>query len=135
MVESNKFYATWTPRVLSVLRIITGFLFLWVGTEKFFNFPPDAWLIQVAAIMELSGGLLILVGLLTRPVAFLLSWSAYFLTHAPQGFLPLQNGSEAAVLYCFVFLFLSFAGGGDWSLDRLVWTEKKLSWKEKLCIS
>lgn len=137
MADSNTFYTTWTPRLLSVLRIITGFLFVWHGSQKFFNYPPDTSglmpnplpaIIVVAAVMELFGGLLILIGLFTRPVAFLLSGlmaAAYFMGHASLGFLPLQNGGETAVLYCFVFLFLSVAGGGEWSLDRLIWTEKK----------
>lgn len=144
MAGLNTFYATWTPRVLSVLRIIVGFLFIWHGSQKFFNFPPmppmpggaDSipplvqTLIQVAAVMELFGGLLILVGFLTRPVAFLLSGLmavAYFMAHAPAGFLPLQNGGEPAVLYCFIFLFLSVAGGGEWSLDRLFRSREKLN--------
>ena len=86
--------------------------------------PP---IILVAGILEFFGGLLILFGLLTRPVAFLLSGLmavAYFMAHASAGFLPLQNGGETAVLYCFVFLFLSVAGGGVWSLDRLIWTRE-----------
>ncbi len=146
MTDLNTFYANWTPRILSVLRIIAGFLFIWHGTQKFFNFPPmppmpgaDSMppimvvMIMVAAVLELVGGLLILVGLFTRPVAFLLSGLmavAYFMAHAPQGFLPLQNGGETAVLYCFVFLFLSVAGGGEWSLDRLIWRREKSSLEE-----
>lgn len=139
MADLNTFYATWTPRVLSVLRIITGFLFIWHGSQKLLGFPPmqpapppDAMppmaLIVTAGILELFGGLLILVGLFTRPTAFILSGmmaAAYFMAHAPQGFLPLQNGGETAVLYCFVFLLLWFAGGGEWSLDRLFWTKEK----------
>jgi len=132
MADLNTFYATWTPRFLSVLRIIAGFLFIWHGSQKFFNFPPAPPemvpdplppIILVAAALELFGGLLILFGLLTRPVAFLLSGLmavAYFMAHAPSGFLPLQNGGELAVLYCFVFLFLAVAGGGEWSLDNLL---------------
>ncbi len=146
MTDLNTFYANWTPRILSVLRIIAGFLFIWHGTQKFFNFPPmppmpgaDSMppimvvMITVAAVLELVGGLLILVGLFTRPVAFLLSGFmavAYFMAHAPQGFLPLQNGGETAVLYCFVFLFLSVAGSGEWSLDRLIWKREKSSLEE-----
>jgi len=135
MADLNTFYATWTPRLLSVLRIITGFLFIWHGSQKLFGFPPSSQsaegpmppIILVAGILEFFGGLLILFGLLTRPVAFLLSGLmavAYFMAHASAGFLPLQNGGETAVLYCFVFLFLSVAGGGVWSLDRLIWTRE-----------
>lgn len=136
MAELNTFYANWTPRILSVLRIITGFLFIWHGSQKLFGFPPAPpgmmpdpvpTIIIVAGALEFFGGLLILVGLLTRPVAFLLSGLmavAYFMGHASKGFLPLQNGGELAVLYCFVFLFFSVAGGGRWSLDRLIWKEK-----------
>ncbi|MDQ3747596.1 MAG: DoxX family protein [Acidobacteriota bacterium] len=137
MADLNTFYATWTPRFLSVLRIIAGFLFIWHGSQKFFGFPPAPQgmmpdplppILLVAAALEFFGGLLILFGLLTRPVAFLLSGLmavAYFMAHAPSGFLPLQNGGETAVLYCFVFLFLSVAGGGEWSLDKLIWTREK----------
>ncbi|MBC7901567.1 MAG: DoxX family protein [Saprospiraceae bacterium] len=130
---NNTFYSNWTPRVLSILRIITGFLFLWHGSQKLFAFPPDTSgmmpsplppIILIAGILEFFGGLLILFGLLTRPVAFLLSGLmavAYFMGHGLLAFLPLQNGGELAVLYCFVFLFFSVAGGGEWSLDRLIW--------------
>ena len=131
----NEFLTAWSPRVLSVLRIITGFLFLWHGTQKLFNFPPMppmppgapvppyAFLV-FAGILEFLGGLLILIGLFTRPVAFILSGMmavAYFIGHASGGFLPLVNGGELAAFYCFVFLYFVFAGGGEWSLDRLIW--------------
>jgi len=138
MADLNIFYATWTPRFLSVLRIIVGFLFIWHGSQKFFGFPPAPQgmmpdplpaILVVAAVLEFFGGLLILFGLLTRPVAFLLSGLmavAYFMGHASGGFLPLQNGGETAVLYCFVFLFLAVAGGGEWSLDNLFWRREKV---------
>ena len=126
----NEFLASWSPRILSVLRIITGFLFLWHGSQKLFGFPPSGQpgggslppLMVVAGILEFGGGLLFLLGLFTRPVAFILSGMmavAYFMAHAPGGFLPLVNKGELAVLYCFVFLYFVFAGGGEWSLDRL----------------
>ncbi len=111
MADLNIFYATWTPRFLSVLRIIVGFLFIWHGSQKFFGFPPAPQgmmpdplpaILVVAAVLEFFGGLLILFGLLTRPNAFLLSGLmavAYFMGHASGGFLPLQNGGETAVLY------------------------------------
>jgi len=125
----DSFLAGWSPRLLSVLRIIAGFLFIAHGAQKLFGFlAPDTWkapdtlsMIWWAGGLELIGGLLLLVGLFTRPVAFILSGLmavAYFMAHAPQGFWPLQNKGELAVIYCFVFLFLSVAGGGVWSVDR-----------------
>jgi putative oxidoreductase len=131
MADLNSFYASWTPRLLSVLRIITAFLFIAHGAQKLFGFlaPPGAPTpslysqIGIGGILEFFGGLLLLVGLFTRPVAFILSGMmavAYFQMHAPGGFWPLQNKGELAVLYCFVFLYLSVAGGGEWSLDRLL---------------
>lgn len=131
MADLNTFYANWTPRILSVLRIVTAFLLIAHGAQKLFgflappgmpSFPPFSQM-WVAGTLEFFGGLLLLVGLFTRPVAFILSGMmavAYFQTHAPGGFWPLQNKGELAVLYCFVFLFLWFAGGGEWSLDRLL---------------
>ena len=118
----------WSPRVLSLLRIIAALLFMEHGLMKLFHFPapqpgapdPLPTMLMVAAWMEVVGGGLLAVGLFTRPVAFLLSGEmavAYFLAHAPQGFYPALNGGEAAVLYCFAFLYLAFAGGGEWSLD------------------
>jgi len=118
------------PYVLSVLRIIAGFLFLQHGTQKLFGFPapppggrpPVASLYGVAALFEFIGGILIMIGLLTRPVAFLLSGEmavAYFTAHAPQGFWPTTNQGETAVLYCFLFFYFVFAGPGPWSLDAL----------------
>lgn len=130
MPDLNSFYTKWTPRLLSVLRIVTGFLFLWHGTQKLFGFPPSQQaasgalppMMLVAGGLEFFGGLLILFGLFTRPVAFILSGQmavAYFMSHAPQAFLPLQNRGELAALYCFLFLFLAVAGAGPWSLDNL----------------
>ena len=126
----SKFTGQWSPRVLSILRIIIGFLLIWHGSQKLFGFPPSARggdgglspLMVVAAILEFFGGLLFLIGFLTRPVAFILSGLmavAYFMAHASKGFLPLVNGGELAVLYCFAFLYFVFAGGGDWAVDRL----------------
>jgi putative oxidoreductase len=121
--------AIWAPRLLSVLRAVTGFLFLAHGTQKLLGFPaPRATPVEVwslggiAGVMELVGGALVLLGLFTRPVAFLLSGlmaAAYFIAHAPQGFWPLINRGELAALYSFVFLYLAAAGGGPWSLDAL----------------
>ncbi len=119
---------SWTPYLRSVLRIIVGFLFMAHGTQKLFAFPvaeprdPVALvsLMGLAGVLEAFGGLLILLGLLTRPVAFLLAGEmavAYFRAHAPQGFWPILNRGELAVLYCFTFLYLAAVGGGPWSLD------------------
>jgi putative oxidoreductase len=121
----------WSPRVLSLLRIVAALLFMEHGLMKLFHFPgpqpgapdPLPMMLQVAAWMEVAGGGLLALGLFTRPVAFLLCGemaAAYFLAHAPQGFYPALNGGEAAVLYCFTFLYLAFAGGGEWSLDAQV---------------
>jgi putative oxidoreductase len=124
----DAFCQTWSPRLLSLLRTVTALMFLQHGTAKFFGFPHVAAfdnlqlasLLGVAGVLELVGGVLILIGLFTRPVAFILSGFtavAYFMAHAPQGFYPLLNQGELAVLYCFIFLYLSVAGGGAWSLD------------------
>ena len=121
----------YAPYALSVLRIIAGFLFLQHGTQKLFAFPmppsggkpPLASLYGVAGLFEFAGGTLIMIGLLTRPVAFLLSGQmavAYFTVHAPQGFWPAKNQGEAAVLFCFLFLYFAFSGPGPWSLDALL---------------
>src|SRR3982750_719441 len=130
MADINSIYISWAPRLRSVLRIITGFLFAAHGAQKLLGFPapmqggtiPPMSLFGAGGILELVGGLLILVGLFTRPVAFILAGEmavAYFMVHAPGGFWPLLNKGEAAVLYCFVFLYLVVAGGGAWSVDRL----------------
>ncbi|MCL2428557.1 MAG: DoxX family protein [Alphaproteobacteria bacterium] len=119
----------WTGRMLSVLRIMVALLFLQHPFAKFFAFPhvamfdhlPPFSLIWVAGVIELVGGILLLLGLFTRPVGFILSGEmavAYFMAHAPRGFFPLTNGGEAAVFFCFVFLFFAAAGGGIWSLDE-----------------
>jgi putative oxidoreductase len=117
--------------MLSVLRIIAGLLFLEHGTTKLFNFPPQpdhkAYVLMslvpgLAGILEALGGFLLTVGLFTRIVAFIVSGEmafAYFMAHAPQNFFPILNRGDAAILYCFVFLYLGVAGGGVWSLDQL----------------
>lgn len=132
MANLNSFYANWTPRFLSILRIVSAFMFTAHGAQKLFGFlaPPgmpsprmfdQIW---IGGVLEFFGGLLLLLGLFTRPVAFILSGTmavAYFQMHALSGgFWPLQNKGELAALYCFVFLFLAVAGGGEWSLDRLL---------------
>ncbi len=113
------------PAALAILRIITALLFIEHGTQKLFGFPPAPFTITtlffVAGIIELVGGLLILFGLFTRPVAFLLSGEmaiAYFLVHMQIDFFPANNQGDGAVLFCFVFLFLVFAGPGKWALDN-----------------
>ena len=118
----------WAPRLLSVLRIVSGFLFMAHGAQKWLGFPvPRAsptvlWSLSgFAGVLELAGGLLLLIGLFTRPVAFLLSGLmafAYFIAHAPVDFWPIVNRGELAALYSFVFLYLFAAGGGPWSVDR-----------------
>ncbi len=129
MNQPNSFFSDWEPRILSILRIITAFLFMEHGGQKLFGFPappqaahPLFSLLGVAGILEFFGGLLLLIGLFSRPVAFLLSGQmavAYFMAHAPQGFWPLLNRGELAVMYCFVFFYFFVAGGGSWSLDHL----------------
>ena len=127
MAEMSATLTTWAPRVRSILRIMTGLLLLQHGTMKYFNFPPSDYfaggldnLMKVAGGIELVGAILIIIGLLTRPVAFICSGftaAAYFMAHAPQSFYPVINQGELAVLYCFVFLYFVFAGPGPWSVD------------------
>jgi putative oxidoreductase len=125
-------WRSWAPYLLSVLRIVTAFLFMQFGTAKLFGFPgpilpggstaPVGSLPGIAGVLETFGGALVLVGLLTRPVALLLSGEmavAYFHAHAPQGFWPILNGGHNAALYSFLFLYLSAAGAGPFSLDAL----------------
>ena len=118
-----------SPLMLSVLRVMTGLLFLAHGTQKFLSFPAGeaagfGWTFAhpgaFAGVIELVTGVLIALGLFTRPAAFLASGTmaaAYFIGHAPQNFWPVNNGGDAAILYCFLFLYLVFAGPGPWSLD------------------
>ncbi|HEX8443916.1 MAG TPA: DoxX family protein [Allosphingosinicella sp.] len=120
---------SWRPRILSIVRIVSGLIFMAHGTQKLLGFPggeragsglafdnPGAF----AGIIELFCGLLITLGLFTRPAAFLASGTmavAYWIAHAPQNFFPVNNGGDAAILYCFLFLYFVFAGPGPWSLD------------------
>ena len=122
--------ASAAPYLLSLLRFVTGLLFLEHGTGKLLNYPPiqekmlgmlGSGMFYFTGLMELVGGLLITVGFLTRPVAFVLSGfmaAGYFLAHYPQGFFPVLNGGELAIEYCFVFLYLAAAGAGPISIDR-----------------
>lgn len=120
----------WAPRVLSVLRIITALLFMEHGLMKLFHFPaiqpgvsdPLPTILMVAAWLEIVGGGLIALGLFTRPAAFICSGqmaAAYFMAHFPQSPWPAINQGEVAILFCFVFLYLVFAGPGPWSIDAL----------------
>jgi putative oxidoreductase len=123
----------WAPRALALLRIVTGYLYLQHGTSKLLGFPhlpmfdhvSLASLIGFAGILEMVGGFLILVGLFTRPVAFILSGEmavAYFMAHASKGGLltPLLNQGDLAVMWCFVFLYFASVGAGPWSLDAIL---------------
>jgi putative oxidoreductase len=125
-------WKSWEPYLLSLLRIMAAFLFFQVGSAKLFAFPaaimpgggtaPLGSLVGIAGTLEVVGGALLLVGLFTRPVAFLLSGEmavAYFHSHAPQGFWPVLNMGTDAVLYCFLWLYISAVGAGPWSLDAL----------------
>lgn len=125
-------WSTWAPYLRSILRIVAAFLFMQVGTAKLIGFPaailpgggtaPIASLLGIAGVLETFGGSLLLVGLFTRPVAFILSGEmavAYFHGHAPHGFWPVLNQGAPAVFYCFLFLYLSAAGAGPWSVDAM----------------
>ena len=124
----NDTLAAWTPRALSVLRIVTGLLIVQHGMAKIIGFPAVAAfaklqplsLVGAAGFIELIGGALLILGLWTQPVAFILSGEmafAYFISHFPKGFHPLINGGTLAALYCFTCLYLSTAGAGPWSVD------------------
>lgn len=126
----NALCASWAPRLLSVLRIMSGLLFMQHGTAKLLGIPQMEMFAKLqpfslswfAGVLELVGGALLVIGLFTRPVAFVLSGLmafAYFIAHAPRGFYPIVNAGELAALYCFVFLYLAAAGGGAWSVDAL----------------
>jgi putative oxidoreductase len=149
---NDSFFAKWSPRLLSILRIIAAFMLIQHGAQKLFGFPAPPSpppqqaaqqqqqqapqrsgglppMMMVAAVLEFFGGLLFLLGLFTRPVAFLLSGElavAYFMAHAPRGFWPLLNQGELAALYSFLFLYFAVAGGGEWSIDRL-WRRDRLA--------
>jgi len=122
----------WPSRMLSVLRIVSGVVFITFGTMKLFNVPPMPTgmppielmsLMGFAGVLELFGGLAIALGLLTRPVAFILSGqmaAAYFIGHFPQSFWPSVNMGVPAILYCFIFLYFVFSGAGVWSIDAMI---------------
>jgi putative oxidoreductase len=132
-------WRSWSPYLLSILRVVVAFLYMQVGTAKLFAFPaavmpgggtaPLTTLAGIAGVLETFLGPFLLVGLFTRPIAFILSGEmafAYFIGHAPQGFWPVLNQGAPAVFYCFFFLYLSSAGGGAWSLDNLLRSRRRM---------
>ena len=118
--------SAYAPQALAVLRIVTALMFIEHGTQKLFGFPvpadgPTQGLMLAAGILEVVGGLLVLVGFLTRPAAFILCGMmavAYWMVHAPMGFWPVANFGDAAILFCAVFGYLVFAGPGAWSINK-----------------
>jgi putative oxidoreductase len=127
-MNTDDLQTVWAPRALAILRIVAALIFMEHGTQKLLGFPPSDnpgpalfSLFGLAGVLEVVGGILLLLGLFTRPVAFILSGQmavAYWMAHAPQSFFPALNGGDAAILYCFVFLYLAVAGAGAWSLDN-----------------
>src|SRR4051794_27985378 len=131
MDKVNKMLAGCEPIVLSIFRVMTGLLLFQYGVAKLFKYPPLPMFEKVelmslygaAGTIELILGGLLILGLFTRPVAFILCGEmafAYFIGHFPRGFIPLLNAGNAAILFCFACLYLAFAGGGVWSLDAMV---------------
>jgi putative oxidoreductase len=132
------FLDRFSPQLLSILRIVSALIFMAHGTAKLLGFPatemfaepPAAFTMPwIAGVLELVGGALLAVGLFTRPVAFVLSGEmavAYWMAHAPRSFYPVQNEGDAAILYCFVFLYIAAAGGGPWSLDNAFFRKRTL---------
>lgn len=127
-MNTTSLASVWSPRLLSILRIVAALIFMAHGTQKILGFPagfaPEMFSLPwIAGVLELFGGALLVLGLFVRPVAFVLSGlmaAAYWIAHAPKSFFPTLNGGDAAILYCFVFLYFVTAGGGVWSLDNLV---------------
>lgn len=122
-----KFMSNFQEQTYAILRIVTGFLFIWHGTQKFFNFPveypygPLNPVTSAAATIEIVGGVLIMIGLFTRPTAFICSGTmavAYWMAHGMNALFPIANGGVLAALYCFVFLFIAARGAGIWSIDK-----------------
>ena len=120
------FMREYAGETYALMRIVTGLLFIWHGTSKLFGFPvpppgeAPAFVLYVAGPLELVGGILVMIGLYTRPTAFVMSGlmaAAYWMAHGLQALFPIQNHGELAVLYCFVFLFISAQGAGMWSID------------------
>ncbi|WP_266180345.1 DoxX family protein [Dyella humicola] len=133
-----KFVETWSPRLLGVLRLVAGHLYLWEGTAKVFHWPHVAKfdnvtllsLFGVAGVVDIIGALLLISGLFTRWVAFILSGEmafAYFMVFQPRGLFPVQNGGNDTILLCFILLFISVAGGGAFTLDEIISKRRKLA--------
>jgi putative oxidoreductase len=130
MIDARTLSNVWAPRLLAALRIMSALLFLEHGLVKVFGFPPGAApgpqallsLLGIAGLIETVGGVLLAIGLFTRPVAFLLAGEmavGYFMVHARLGFFPAINAGDGAILFCFIFLYLSAAGPGAWSIDEM----------------
>lgn len=122
------FMSRFELQTYSLMRIITGFLFLWHGSQKLFAYPaasphsPPDFIVYIAGPIELVGGILVMIGLFTRPAAFLCSGLmafAYWMAHGTKTFFPLLNHGELAALYCFVFLYIAAKGAGIWSIDKV----------------
>ncbi len=142
-MTAPRIVATWpdrAPYLLSILRIVAAFLFTQFGTAKLLAFPaaimpgggtaPIGSLAGIAGLLETVGGALLLIGVFTRPVAFIVAGEmavAYFIGHAPQGFWPVLNQGHPAILFCFVWLYLSAAGAGPWSVDAVIARRKQNS--------
>jgi putative oxidoreductase len=136
-MNMHELETVWAPRMLAILRIVAALIFMEHGTQKLLGFPPSDSpgpalfsLGGLAGVLELVGGALLVLGLFTRPVAFILSGEmavAYWIAHAPDSFFPVLNGGDAAILYCFVFLYLAAAGGGAWSLDNAMRSKARLA--------
>ncbi len=136
MSKIEELQTIWAPRALSVLRIMTGLLYVQHGTQKLFDFPERTGgggggalspLILASGILEAGGGALFVAGLFTRPVAFILSGMmavAYFMVHAPNGFFPINNRGDLAILFCFVYLYFVCSGAGPWSIDAVIARKK-----------
>ncbi|MEM7486768.1 MAG: DoxX family protein [Bacteroidota bacterium] len=130
----NDFWGKWQPAARALLRIIVGFLIFWHGTQKLFGYPPSEGmqgeltpLLWVAGILEFLGGILLFIGLFTRWTAFILSGMmavAYCMVFISKSFLPIVNGGEIALLYCFTYFYLFFAGSGSWSIDNYLQMKK-----------
>jgi putative oxidoreductase len=129
---SDEALARYRPHALAALRIMSGLIFMAHGLVKLVGFPEVEGmgrvellsLAGIGGVIELVGGALVALGLFTRPAAFIASGEmavGYFMFHAPQSFFPIVNGGDAAILYCFIFLYLFFAGPGSFSLDRVLW--------------
>jgi putative oxidoreductase len=127
-MSTKMFISKYEVQVYSILRIVAGFLFLWHGSQKLFGFPPEAQAIPqyitfIAGPIEFLGGLLVMTGLWTRWAAFICSGEmafAYWTVHGTHALLPLMNGGEMAIIYCFLFLFISARGSGEFSIDHFM---------------